>query len=184
MGSKKHNTRHVLETQQIGWMQLHAKVLADDTTISSTMRRDFDNKDYGTPNAVPIPYGVNGVIITFFGIAKDQTSAFTWRLYGYRGLHGPGVKIASGTGNLGNVQVNTHPVTGVAITAYYADYLTIASQPWPKTVAVHDVGESSGEIANLTFDAMGISHLRLELQDCDAGSADETDELEAVFTGY
>jgi len=120
--------------------------------------------------------------VTFFGIATDQTSAFKWKLYGYR-WNGPAQLIAYGTGNLGDVAVVAHPVTGAAVTAYYADYLTITAQKWPSAVAVYDVGASSGEIATIVFDGLGISHLRLELTDCTAATENETDELEAIYTG-
>ena len=182
--NKKHNTRTVLETQQVGWMKLREKVVTDDAITIFPTTQNFANRNSGTGNAVAVPYGINGIIITFFGIATDQTLAFKWRLYGYRELFGPGQLIANGTGNLGDVAVVTHPKDGTAVTAYYADYLDITAQYWHKTVVVKDIGAKSSEIATIMFDGMGISHLLLELTNCNAGTANETDELEAVFTGF
>ncbi len=182
--SKKNNKRTVLETQQIGWMQLRSQVVTDDATVLTVTTQNFANRNSGTGNVVNVPYGVNGIIITFLGIATNQTSAFTWTLYGFRGLHGPAQKIAYGTGFLGDVAVVKHPVTGATITAYYADELTITAQYWHKTVAVKDIAGASGEVATIFFDGMGISHLLLELTDCNAGTADETDQLQSVFTGF
>ncbi len=181
--NKKNNSKIVVETQQIGWMQLRSQVVTDDATVLGVTTRNFENRSSGTGDARAVPYGINEIIITFLGIATDQTSAFTWRLYGFRELHGPGQMIAYGTGNLGDVAVVKHPVTGEDITAFYADFLTITAQYWDKTVSINDVGASSGEIATITFDALGISHLLLELTNCNAGTANETDELEAVMTG-
>jgi len=182
--SKKNNTRTVLETQQIGWMQLRSEIVTDDATTVGATTQDFANRNVGTGKAVAIPYGLNNIVITFLGTAKDQSAAFTWTLYGYRSPFGPGQKIAFGTGNLGDVAVNKHPVTGAASAAYYADELAITTQYWHKTVAVKDVAGSSGEVATIIFDGMGISHLLCELTDCDYDTADETDTLEAVFTGF
>lgn len=181
MAYKKNNTRTVLETQQIGWMQLHSKVVTDDTAVLTVTTQNYENMG---AEAVAVPYGLNGIIIAFLGIDTNQTAAFKWTLYGYRGPNGPAQKIAYGTGNLGDVAVVTHPVTGTAVTAYYADELTITAQYWHKTVAIKDIAGASGEIATIFFDGMGISHLLLELTDCTAGTAYEADELEAVFTGF
>lgn len=182
--NRRNNQRVVIETQQIGWSQLREKVLTDDATVLTVTTQDFANRNSGTGNAVSIPYGVNKVKITFLGIATDQTAAFTWTLYAFREPHGPGQKVAYGTGNLGDVAVNKHPVTGAAVTAYYADYLTITAQYWEHTVVVKDIGAASGEIATISVDLEGCSHLLLELTACDAGTANETDELESVYTGY
>ena len=184
MANKRTHSRMVLETQQVGWSQLRDKVLTDDAVVILPTTQDFANKDTGTGSAVELPFGINAVVITFLGIATDQTSPFTWRLYGYRSPKGPGQQIAYGTGNLGDVAVNIHPVNGTAVTAYYADYLTITAEYWIKDVVVKDVGATSGEVASISFDAAGLSHLKLELTDCDAGTANETDELEAIYTGY
>ncbi len=175
-------------TKQLPWMKLREKVLTDDATVLGLTTRDFANRNVGTGNAVKIGEGINGIIITFFGIATDQTTAFKWRLYGYRAgirepILAPAQLIAYGTGNLGDVAVVKHPISGAAVTAYYADYLTITAQSWLKTVAVYDIGGASGEIARIVFDGMGISHLLCELTDCNAGTANETDELEAIYTG-
>lgn len=177
------NESVVLETRQVGWMQLHSKIVTDDATRLSVTTQNFANRNIGE-DAIAVPYGPNGLLITFFGIISNQVSAFTWTLYGYREPHGPAQKIAYGTGFLGDVAVVEHPVTGAVVTAYYADELTITAQYWQQIVAIKDIAGASGEIATISFDGMGISHLRLELTDCNAGSADETDELEAVITGY
>lgn len=182
--------RVAMVTKQVGWIKLREKVLTDDSTVLGVTTRNFPNKNAGTGNAVKVPEDINGIIVTFFGIATDQTAAFTWRLYGYRSPLredskgcGPAQLIAYGTGNLGDVAVVTHPITGAEVTAYYADYLTITAQKWLKTVTIYDVGGASGEIATIVFDGMGISHLLCELTDCNAGSSNETDELEAIYTG-
>ena len=182
--NRRNNTRVVVETQQIGWSQLRSQVITDDAIVLGVTTRNFANKDAGTGPAVEVRYGRNGILITFLGIATDQTAAFAWRLYGFRELHGPGQLIAHGTGNLGDVAVVKHPVTGETITAFYADYLTITAQYWHKIVSVKDIGAASGEIATIFFDGMGISHLLCELTDCNAGTSNETDELEAIFTGF
>lgn len=178
------HSRVVPETRQLGWLKLREKVITDDATVVGVTTQDFANRNAGTGNAVPVPVGPNGLIITFLGIATNQTEAFIWTLYGYRAPFGPGQKIAVGTGFLGDVAVVKHPVTGKAVTAYYADELTITAQYWHKIVAIKDIAGSSGEIATIYFDSMGISHLLLELTDCNAGTANETDELESVYTGY
>lgn len=179
-----------LITKQVPWIKLREKVYTDDTPVLSVTTMNFANRNVGAGDAAPIPEGINGIIVTFLGIAKDQTAAFSWKLYGYRGgqgadkmVGGPAQLIAYGTGNLGDVAVVKHPVTGATVTAYYADYLTITAQKWPKTVAVYDVGGASGEIATIVFDGLGISHLLCELTDCDFETGNETDELEAVYTG-
>lgn len=182
--NRTNNTRVVPETLQLGWQQLRPKVLTDDATVVLVTTQDFANRNTGTGDAVPINPGPNGLIITFLGIATNQTAAFTWTLYGYRAPFGPGQKIVYGTGFLGDVAVVKHPVTGKAVTAYYADELTITAQYWHKTVAIKDIAGAGGEIATIYFDPMGISHLLLELTDCNAGTVNETDELESIYTGY
>ncbi len=178
-------TNTALITRQIPWIKLRAQVVTDDATVLSVTTRNFANKNVGTGNAAKIPHGINTVMITFLGKASDQTAAFTWRLYGYRNTNGVAELLAYGTGNLGDVAATVHPITDVAATdLYYADYLTITAQYWIKTIAVVDVGASSGEVAKIVFDLAGLEHLLLELTDCDAGTANETDQLEAIYTGF
>ena len=178
---KKNNSRVTDEDGQYPWVQLHSKVATDDTSVLAVTTRDWGNKDLGE-DSVRIPAGLKGIEVTFAGIATDQTSAFKWKLYGYR-WRGPAQLIAYGTGNLGDVAVVTHPISGAAVTAYYADYLTITASNWKKAVVVYDIGESSGEIATIVFDGMGIAYLRCELTDCTASVENETDELEAFYSG-
>lgn len=179
-----------LVTKQVGWILLREKVTADDTDVLGVTTRNFANLNVGTGKAVKIPEGINGIIVTFLGILANHAKPFKWKLYGYRTPMreiskgcGPAQLIAYGTGNLGDVAVVTHPLTGATVTAYYADELTITAQKWLKTVAVYDVGGASGEIATIVFDGMGISHLLCELTDCYKSEAGETDELEAIYTG-
>ncbi len=175
-----------LITVQEGWERLHSLVITDDPGGLGVTTRNFANRNTGgTTTAFVVPKGWNTVQIAFMGKPADQSSAFSWKLYGYRNGNGPAQNIANGTGNLGDVALTVHPITGAAATAsFYADFLTITAQVWSKTVAIFDVGASSGEIAVIQFDAAGIKHLRLELTNCDAGTADETDELEAIFVGF
>ncbi len=178
---RKFNSRTVDEDAQFPWMQLHAKVTTDDTDVLAVTTQNWANRILGY-DAVRLNAGLKGIQVTFLGIATNQTVAFTWTLYGYR-WNGPAQKIAYGTGFLGDVAVVAHPISGTTVTAYYADELTITAQYWPKTVAIYDIAGASGEIATIVFDGLGISHLRLELTDCNAGTANETDELEAIYTG-
>ncbi len=179
---RKNNSRVTDEEGQYPWMQLHDKVVTDDTDVLTVTTQDWGNKGLGDYPAVRVQAGMKGIEVTFAGIATDQTKVFKWKLYGYR-WRGPAQLIANGEGNLGDVAVVTHPVSGAAVTAYYADFLSITASNWKKTVAVYDVGASSGEIATIVFDGMGIGWLRLELTDCYAGTADEVDEIEAFFSG-
>ncbi len=178
---KKQNSRITDEEGQYPWMQLHSKITTDDTSVLAVTTQDWGNKDVGE-DSVRVQPGCKGIEVTFAGIATNQTVAFKWKLYGYR-WRGPAQLIAWGTGNLGDVAVVTHPVTGNTVTAYYADYLDITGSNWKKLVSVYDVGATSGEIATIVFDGMGISYLRCELTDCNAGTANETDELEAFYSG-
>lgn len=178
---KKQSSRVTDEDGQYPWLQLHSKITNDDTSVLGVTTRDWGNRELGE-DSVRIPAGLKGIEVTFAGIATDQTSAFSWKLYGYR-WRGPAQLIAWGTGNLGDVAVVTHPVTGASVTAYYADYLTITGSNWKKLVKVYDIGGSSGEIATIVFDGMGIAYLRCELTDCNAATTNETDELEAFYSG-
>lgn len=174
-----------IETRQIPWIKLREQVVTDDATVLGVTTRNFANRNSGTGDAVKIAKGLNNIAITFLGKLTDQTAAFTWKLYGYRDTNGMAELLAYGTGNLGDVAATVHPITGVAATdLFYADYLTITAQYWIKTLSVVDVGASSGEIAKITGDIAGLKYLLLELTDCDAGTADETDQLEAIYTGY
>ncbi len=180
-----HNHKRVaVDYNQVGWSVLRSQVVTDDATVLTVTTQDFANRNSGTGNVVRIAPGMLDMLITFFGIATDQTSAFAWKLYGFREPYGPGQLIAYGTGNLGDVAVNKHPVTGESITAFYVDFLTVTAQPWGLSpVAVNDIGAASGEVATITFKPIGLSHILLELTDCNAGTADETDELESVYSG-
>lgn len=176
--------RFVLETRQIPWIRLREAVTTDDATVLGLTTRNFANRNSGTGNAVLLPYGINSIIITFLGKPADHSVAFKWKLYGFRDDNGMAEEIANGTGNLGDTAVTVHPITGAAATdLYYADELTITEQLWPKSVAVYDTGGASGEVAKIAFDGMGIAYLLLELTQCDAGTANETNQLEAIFTG-
>ena len=178
-------TKTALTTKQLPWIKLRSAVVTDDATVLTVTTRNFANRNAGTGDAVKIPEGINHVIITFLGKASDQTAAFTWRLYGYRATNGMAEQIAYGTGNLGDVAATVHPITGAAATdLYYADFLSITAQYHIKTVAVLDVGGVSGEIAKIAFDLAGFQYLLLELTDCNAGTANETDQLEAIYTGF
>lgn len=177
--------RYALSTKQIQWLKLRGQVVTDDATVLGVTTMNFANKDVGTGNAVKIPEGLNAVSIAFIGKPTDQTAAFTWTLYGYRAINGMAQKIAYGTGNIGDVAVTVHPITGVTATdLFYADYLTITAQYFIRAAQVKDVGADSGEVANLNVDIAGLKYLLLELTDCDADTANETDQLEAVFTGF
>ncbi len=185
MANRKNNTRVVLETQQIPWMKLRGQVVTDDATVLGVTTRDFANRNVGTGDAVEIPYGVNSAIITFLGKLKDQTAAFSWRLYGYRAANGMAEFLANGTGNLGDVAATVHPITKDAATdLFYADFLTIIAQQHIKTISVKDVGASSGEVAKIVLDLAGLTWILLELTDCNAGTANEADQLEAIYTGF
>lgn len=181
--ARKNSSKVTVETQQWSWIQLHSKITNDDTDVLTAAIQDWGNRDFGV-DAVHVPYGMNGIEVTFFGIATNQTLPFKWKLYGYR-LNGPAQLIAYGTGTLGDTAVVTHPQTGVSVTAYYADFLAITASEgiWKKKVALYDNASRSGGIATIVFDGMGISHLRLELTDCNASTTNETDQLEAVFSG-
>ncbi len=177
-------TKMALMTKQIPWIKLREQVVTDDATLSVTTR-NFANRNVGTGNAVKIPEGINSVSITFIGKPANQTAVFTWTLYGYRDTNGMAQKLAYGTGNLGDVAVTIHPITGaVATDLFYADFLAITAQYYMKTMAEKDVGAASGEVANLNLDIGGLKYLLLELTTCDAGTTDETDQLEAIYTGF
>lgn len=174
-----------VETVQIPWIKLREQVVTDDAVVLGVTTRNFANRNAGTGDAVKIPKGVNNVVITFLGKLTDQTSAFTWKLYGYRDTNGMAELLAYGTGNLGDVAATVHPITGVAAAdLFYADYLTITAEYWIKTISVVDILGASGEVAKITFDLAGLKYLLLELTDCDAGTANETDQLESIYTGY
>ena len=172
-------------TQQIRWIKLRAPIVTDDATVLGVTTRNFANKDIGEATAVKESESFNAVVITFMGKPADQTAAFAWRLYGSRAENGPSELLAYGTGNIGDTAVTVHSITGVAdTTIFYADFLTITAQYHIKTIGVVDIGASSGEIAKITFDLAGLEFLRLELTDCNAGTANETDQLESIFTGF
>lgn len=178
-------TKIALMTKHIPWIKLRGPIDTDDAIVLGVTTRNFANRNVGTGNAVKIPEGVNAVNITFIGKPADHTDAFTWRLYGYRATNGMAELLAYGTGNIGDVAAIVHPITGIAdTTIYYADYLTITAQYWIKTIAIVDTGASSGEVAKITFDLAGLEYLLLELTNCDNGTANETDQLEAIYTGF
>jgi len=176
----------ILESAQFGWERLRKSITADDsgTEVLAATTRNFANKDAGTDiTAVPIDERWNAVMITFMGAPADHTTGFLWKLYGYRGENGPAQNIANGTGNLGDVALTIHPITGAAATStYYADELSVSAQVWPKLVSVVDIGGSTGEIATIQFDALGIKYLRCEL--LQVGGSNEPTALEAIMTGF
>lgn len=185
MGNRRTAIRTILETHQIGWIKLREQVVTDDATVLGVTTRNYANRNVGTGNAVLLPYGPNAIAIAFIGKPADQSAAFTWTLYGYRAGNGVAEKIAYGTGNIGDTAVTVHPITGVPATdLYYADELAITAQYWIKNVAFVDAGGSSGEVAKIIFDLCGLEYLLLELTNCDAGTASETDQLEAIYSGF
>jgi len=178
------STKRALMTKQIPWIKLRGVVVTDDTTVLGATTKNFANRSAGTGDAVRLPEGINDIIVTFLGTPAGQTAVFTWKLYGFRDTNGMAEEIANGTGNIGSVAATIHPITGAAAAAtFYADFLTIAAQYWPSQVSIVDIGEAGTGIAKITFDGLGIKYLLLELTTCDAGSAQETDELEAIYTG-
>ena len=182
---RRNHTRVVLETQHVQWLRLREAVITDDAAVLGLTTRNYANRNAGTGNVVQVPYGLNAILITFIGKPSDQSAAFTWRLYGFRQKNGMAEMIAYGTGNIGDLAVTVHPISNSAdATIYYADYLTITAQYWPKPVVVKDIGGASGEVAKIVFDACGITELLCELTACDNETADETDSLEAIYTGY
>jgi len=176
--SKKNNYRTVVETQQIGWIQLHTQIAADDTSLRTNTNRNFSERPAET---VKVPYGINEAIITFLGTPTNQATAFGWKLWGYRGLHGPAQLIAYGTGNLGAVACTEHPCNGAAVALFYADYLTITAEVWAGAISVVNVGATGVEIATLNVDLIGVSNLLMELTD--VGSGTEPSALEAIYCG-
>jgi hypothetical protein len=178
------HVKTVLETKQIQWLKLRAAVITDDAAVLAVTNRNFANRNIGTGDAVQVPAGINEIVVTFIGKPADQTSAFTATFYVFRAKNGPAEKVCVVTGNIGDVAVVVHPISGSAdATLYYADYLNISSQNWQAPVRVIDVGASSGEIAKLAFDLCGAEWVLCELTNCDAGTANETDSLEAIYTG-
>lgn len=169
--------------KHIRWIKLREQVVTDDATVLGVTTRNFANRNAGTGNVVRIE-GVEDIIITFLGKLADQTAPFTWRLYGFRKENGMAEQIAYGTGNLGDVAATVHPISGVAATdLYYADYLTITAQYNVTLVSIVDIGGASGEVAKIFFINPGFEFMLLELTDCDAGTANECDQLEAIYTG-
>ena len=178
------STKMALMTKQVSWIKLRGVVTVDDTTVLGATTKNFANRNAGTGDAVKVPEGINDIMITFLGTPAAQTAVFTWRLYGFRDTNGMAEEIANGTGNIGSVAATVHPITGAAATAtFYADFLAIAAQYWPKTVAVVDVDAAGTSIAKIIFDGFGIKYLLLELTTCDKDTSNETDELEAIYTG-
>lgn len=170
--------------KHVTWIKLREQVVTDDAAVIGVTTRNFANMNSGTGNAVKIGERLEDIIITFLGKLTDQTASFTWRLYGYRKDNGMGEMIAYGTGNLGDVAATVHPITGVAATdLFYADYLTITAQYNPTLVSIVDIAGASGEVAKIFFTNPGFEYLLMELTDCDAGTGNETDQLEAIYTG-
>ncbi len=177
-------TKMALMTKQVTWIKLRAVVVIDDATVLGATTKNFANRSAGTGNAVPVPEGINEIIVTFLGTPAGQSAVFTWKLYGFRHENGVAEEIANGTGNIGSVAATIHPITKAAAAAtFYADFLAISAQYWPKTVSVVDVGAAGTSIAKIIFDGFGIKYLLLELTTCDKDTSNETDELEAIYTG-
>ncbi len=170
--------------KHIPWIKLREQVVTDDATVLGVTTMNFANRNVGTGNAVKIGEGVEDIIITFLGKLTDQTAAFTWRLYGFRKDNGMAEQIAYGTGNLGDVAATVHPITGAAaIDLFYCDYLTITAQYNVTLVSIVDIAGASGEVAKIFFVNPGFEFMLLELTDCNAGTVNETDQLEAIYTG-
>lgn len=175
-----------LYTKQHGWVRLRDALTADDVagTLLGVATRNFANRNRGAVDAVRlVSKSLNAIMITFVGAPTNHTAAFLWKLYGYRGDNGPAQNIANGTGNLGDVALTVHPITGVAATTtFYADELTVSESVWPKAVKIADIGGDTGEIATIQFDALGIKYLRCELTN--VGGSNEPSSLEAIMTGF
>lgn len=182
----KEDMNSFLFTKQNGWIRLRDALVADDVggTLLGVTTRNFANRDRGAVLAVRlVPRSFNAIMITFMGAPTNQTAAFLWKLYGYRGENGPAQNIANGTGNLGDVALTVHPITGAAATAtFYADELAITESVWPKRVKIIDIGGDTGEIATIQFDALGIKYLRCELENI--GDTSEPSSLEAIMAGF
>lgn len=178
------STKIALMTKQVSWIKLRGMVTVDDSPVLTATTKNFANRNAGTGDAVKVPEGINDIMITFLGTPAAQATVFNWKLYGFRDTNGMAEEIANGTGNIGSVAATIHPITGAAATStFYADFLAITAQYWPKTVAVVDVGAAGTSIAKIVFDGLGIKYLLLELTACDNTQGTETDELEAIYTG-
>jgi len=159
------------------WELLRGPVAADDTALTTF---EYDNDTY-IAGKYDIPDDVNAAAIAFFGTdAEDED--FAAKLYGRCRTNGPIMLLWSGTVTLGAKLVTDHPITKTALTAYWADTITLTSNvEWlsDPTIRSEALGDT---IAYLVLNLYGIKDVYLEV-DLDGGSTTAASAY-AIITGF
>lgn len=150
MANKKHNSRVVVETQQIPWIRLgtlDATAAAADVALGVAERDYNTNKDLANIVVYKAPYGINAAEFRFLLTTDDadvDIDVWAGRLDG------------SGDAELSRV-CTIDCICGTQdandATHHYADTLTLTNDEWLKTVAA--VIPGANHQARLAFDLCG-----------------------------
>jgi hypothetical protein len=117
---------------------------------------------------------------------------FSWKLYAWRTMNGPGELVATGTGLLGSQAVTTYPAnvgtneagvspTGTATSKFWIDSFTVTTQYWLNTLNVSLVGGNS--VATLGFDTFGYEWFYFEITDAD-GTGTEAELMTMYYSFF
>lgn len=147
-----------LQVEQHPWEHLRSDGLltAADTALTTWEHANSQYED----NKWTLPKTANSAVIAFYGTDAANEAA-TMMLYGRAAGNGPIMELWEGVVTLGAKVVTKDPISGVVVTAYWADTLTsIGEEPF-MDLAVRNEG-ADDEIAWLTIDLPGIKDLYLQ----------------------
>ncbi len=166
-----------LVTPKYPWYSLRSGVATDDTALAAfgyanwPSSGTFDDIDTKIRRA-------NAIQILFYGTDADDEDA-TYILYGRHRGNGPIQHLLSGAVTLGGQLVTTDPLLLTAVTAYWADTITVTAGILADDAMVLDSGND--RIAELQVDVKSIQDLFCEF-DLDGGSSTSA-SMNAIICG-
>jgi len=138
-------------------MSLHGSALLDTVTLLATYEYDvaaFQN------NFITMPKESNAAVVMFYGTDAANEAA-TMGLYGRAAGNGPILTLWTGVVTLGARVVTKDPMTGLALTAYWADTITNTLDEGPFEVVLRNEGADDTD-AMMILDLPGIKDVHMK----------------------
>jgi hypothetical protein len=139
------------------WEPLHGNALLD--TVSAISTFEHSNSTY-IARKVDMPIESNAAVIMFYGTDAENEAA-TMGLYGRAAANGPILTLWTGVVTLGARVVTNDPITGAALTAYWADTITSVYDEGPYDVTLRNEAADDTD-AFLMLDLPGIHDVHLQ----------------------